>query len=450
MQRESYSVSQTNGHVVLSELQQAIRGEFPRADVDGNGRKRIFFENGAGSLVLRRVAEAEAKVRIDCSANVGGPSWESKRNEEVIMEGRRAVSDFFNAPSENCIISGESATSILFNLGYAFSKELSGNENVVLTDYEHYANVSPWLELEQRGVIKEVRFARFNPADGQLDGSHFASLLDDKTRAVSIAGVSNVLGSKTPVSQVFKLAKEVGAYTILDAVHTVTHIPVDVQKLGCDFAVFSAYKLFSRRGSFAYGRKELLEALKPYKVVPAPNEPPEKWEMGTRDQALFASITAVMDYLGWLGAEVEQEVRGQISEYAGRRRMLKAAMAWIEKYEQTLSRAMLGGTDGVQGMQGMKGLEVYGSKDPSKTDLRVPTFTFNIVGADPHRVAEYLWDKHAVALLAEDGGGFYSRTLKAYGKSIGVRASLVHFNTVQEVATFLSSLTDAVKHFSAA
>jgi len=449
MGQERYSTEQASRHVELSELHQAIRREFPRAEIDASGRRRIFFENGAGSLVLRRVADAEARARIDCSANVGSPSWESKRNEQVIFEGRKAVADFLNASSESCIFSGESATSILFCLSYALSKEMSGGENVVLTDYEHYANVSPWLELEQRGAIKEVRFAKFNPVDGQLDLTDFESLLDERTRVVSISGVSNVLGSKTPSAEVFKLAKEVGAYTILDAVHTVQHVPVDIQKLDCDFAVFSAYKLFSRRGSFAYGREDLLETLEPYKVVPAPNDPPEKWEMGTRDQSLFASITAVMDYLSWLGAEVEEEVRGQISDYAGRRRILKAAMTWIEKYEETLSRTMLNGTDGVQGIQNMKQLEVYGSKDPSRTNLRVPTFTFNVNGADPHRVAEYLWDKHAVAVLAEDGGGFYSRTLKTFGKSIAVRASLAHFNTVQEIATFLSALSDTIQHLAA-
>ena len=161
-------------------------------------------------------------------------------NEEVILEGRKAVRDFLNAPSEDCIISGESATSILFSLSYALSREMSGNENIVTTEYEHYANASPWLELEERGVVKEVRFARFNPNDGQLDVSHLASLLDKNTRVVSVAGVSNVLGSKTPAAPVFKLAKEVGAYTVLDAVHTVPHISVDVVKLGCDFAVFSS------------------------------------------------------------------------------------------------------------------------------------------------------------------------------------------------------------------
>ena len=433
----------------MSEMHRAIRREFPRADADANGRRRIFFENGAGSLVLQRAVDAEAKARLDYSANVDGPFWESKMNEEVILDGRKAASDFLNAPSEDCIISGESATSILFSLSYALSREMSGNENIVTTEYEHYANASPWLELEQRGVVKEVRFARFNPNDGQLDISHFASLIDNNTRVVSVAGVSNVLGSKTPAAQVFKLAKEVGAYAVLDAVHTVPHIPVDVVKLGCDFIVFSAYKLFSRRGSFAYGRRELLETLKPYKVKPASDKPPGKWEMGTRDQALFSSISAVMDYLNWLGSQVESEVRDKVSNYAGRRRTLKAALSWIEQYEQTLSNAMLGGTNGVRGMQAMRGVEVYGVKDPSKIHLRVPTFTFNIVGADPFHVAQYLWDKHSVAVLAEDGGGFYSRTLQTYGKSVGVRASLVHFNTVQEVEIFLRALDDTVRHFNA-
>jgi len=153
-------------------LLSRIRREFPRADIDANGRHRIFFENAAGSLVLQRAADAESKARIDCSANVDAPSWESKRNEQVILGGRQAVSDLLNAPDPNCIASGESATSMLFHLSYAIAKELSGKENVVTTDYEHYANLNPWLELEQRGLIKKVRCARFNPKTAQLDLSH--------------------------------------------------------------------------------------------------------------------------------------------------------------------------------------------------------------------------------------------------------------------------------------
>jgi selenocysteine lyase/cysteine desulfurase len=396
---------------------------------------------------LQRAADAEAKARIDCSANVDGPAWESKRNEEVISEGRQAVSDFLNAPNSNCIVSGESATSLLFQLSYAIGKELSGKENVVTTDYEHYANISPWLELKRRELVKEVRFARFNPKSAMLDLSHLESLVDENTRVISVAGVSNVLGSKTPLDRVLKIAKGASAYTVLDAVHTVAHTPLDVQESPFDFVVFSAYKLFSRRGSFMYGREELLKSLKPYKVVPAPEEPPSNWEMGTRDQSLFASISAVIQYLGWLGNTVEPQVREKISHYAGRTRLLKAALAWIENYEQALSIAMLRGTQGVEGLCAMPAVEVYGITDPAQIQSRVPTFTFNIGNANPLDVAKYLWDEHAIAVLAEDHGGFYSRTLNTYGKSIAVRASPVHFNTIDEIGMILQAVKDAVRHF---
>jgi selenocysteine lyase/cysteine desulfurase len=398
-------------------------------------------------LVLQRAADAETRARIECSANVDAPSWESKRNEEVISEGRRAVSDFLNATDGSCIVSGESATSLLFQLSYAIGKELTGRENVVTTDYEHYANINPWLELERRGLIKEVRFARFDPKTALLDVSHLENIVDQHTRIISVSGVSNVLGSKTPLEQVLKIAKQASAYTVLDAVHTVAHLPFDVQKTPFDFVVFSAYKLFSRRGSFMCGRRDLLESLKPYKVLPSPEEAPGNWEMGTRDQSLFVSISAVMEYLEWLGKMVEGQVREKIDPYSGRRRLLKAALTWIEDYERQLSVAMLGGTPGVEGLSSMTDIEVYGVTDLAQVQARVPTFTFNIASADPLEVAKYLWEKHAIAVLAEDHGGFYSRTLKTYGKSIAVRASPVHFNTVEEVDVFLRALKDAARHF---
>ena len=443
------SVSRAGSREAGDEFVKAIRNNFPRADVDASGRGRVFFDNGAGSLVLQGVVDAEAKALLDYASNVGEPSWESKMNEEVILAGRRAVRDFLNAPSEDCVVSGESTSSMLFHLSYALSKEISSAENIVTTEYEHYANISPWIELERRGIVKEVRFTKFNPDDGMLDMSHLASLIDRKTRVVSVTGVANALGSKTPVADVFKLAKEVGAYAVMDAVHMAPHVPIDVKRINCDFAVFSGYKLFSRRGSFMYGRRDLLETLKPYKVDPAPDQPPGKWELGTRDQSLFASITAVMEYLSWLGEKVGDEASERISDYTGRVRLLKAALSWIDRYEQTLSKAMLTGVEDTPGMLEIGGVELYGSKDPAKVHLRGATFSFNIVGADPYKVAERMWQKHAVVVLAEDNGGFYSRALRSYGKSVAVRASLVHFNTVEEVRTFLCGLSETVKHFSA-
>jgi len=358
------------------------------------------------------------------------------------------VADLLNAPEEDCIVSGESATSLLFQLSYAIGKELTGKENIVSTEYEHYANVSPWLELERRGLIKEVRFTKFNPATAMLDLAHLRSLVDSQTKVVSVTGVSNVLGSKTPLDDVLRIARGSQVYTVLDAVHTVAHLPLDVQRTPFDFVVFSAYKLFSRRGSFMYGRKGLLESLKPYKVLPSPDNPPHNWEMGTRDQSLFASISAVIDYLQWLGEKTESQVAEKVASYSGRRRLLKAALSWIEEYERTLSLAMLKGSNGQGGLASIVGLELYGVSDPSKIQQRVPTFSFNLRNTEAASVARYLWEKHAIALLAEIGGGFYSRTLKTFGKSIAVRASPVHFNTIDEVTTFLRALKETSAHFT--
>jgi len=194
-------------------------------------------------------------------------------------------------------------------------------------------------------------------------------------------------------------------------------------------------------------RRELLESLQPYKVLPSPKEAPSNWEMGTRDQSLFASISAVMEYLDWLGSKVEGQVREKIDAYLGRRRLLKAALTWIENYERELSLVMLGGNQSVEGLSRIAGVEVYGITEPAQVQSRVPTFTFNISDADPLEVAKYFWEKHAIAVLAENHGGFYSRTLNTYGKSIAVRASPVHFNTVEEVGIFLRAVKDAVRHF---
>src|SRR5438132_9688571 len=162
-----------------TDLIPAIRKEFPRAETDASGRKRVFFDAGAGSLVLKRAADAEYQTMLNYSSNLGLPAWESQKAEEIILETRRGIRDFINAESEVCIVSGESATSLFFRLGYALSKtELKKDENIVTTEYEHYANASSLLELQRRGAVGEVRFARFDPETGMLDLDHLASLID--------------------------------------------------------------------------------------------------------------------------------------------------------------------------------------------------------------------------------------------------------------------------------
>jgi selenocysteine lyase/cysteine desulfurase len=250
------------------------------------------MDNGTGTLVVGRAARAEAAARVDCSANVEAIFHESKDAEATILEGRKAVAELLNAPSHDTIVSGESATSLFFSLSYAMARDFTGKENVVTTDYEHYANLSPWIELQRRGAISEVRFARLNKTDGTLDLDHLKTIVDDKTKVVTVTAASNALGTKTRLDEVRKIARATNAYFLVDAVHHVAHGPMDVQAIDCDFLVFSGYKIFSSHGSFLYGKEHLLKAVKPYKVAPAPNEPPHNWEWGTRDQAKFAGIKA--------------------------------------------------------------------------------------------------------------------------------------------------------------
>ncbi|MGD8505739.1 MAG: aminotransferase class V-fold PLP-dependent enzyme [Candidatus Bathyarchaeota archaeon] len=421
------------------DLPEKIRAEFPRAVVDLNGQKRTFFDNGTGTLVVGRATRAEAEARVDCSANVGAVFDESQKANVVILEGRKAVADLLNATSPDTIISGESATALLFSLSYAIGKELTGKENVVTTDYEHYANISPWMELERRQKIQKVRFARLNKDEGTLDIEHLRSLIDTKTKVVTVTAASNVLGSKSPLKEVGKIAKEVNAYFVVDAVHHAAHGPIDVKALDCDFLVFSGYKLFSSHGSFLYGKKDLLKTLKPYKVAPAPTYAPYKWEWGTRDQSMFAAIRGVTDHFVWLADQIQNHYMGSFTEYSGRKRSLKVAMDAVEKYEAGLAEAVLAGFDDTKGLKDLSRVRVYGLTDLNRLKERDPTFAFKVENISDDKVVSRLWTEGGIATRTED---FYSRVLESYSQQAMIRISLVHYNTLEEVGVFLKTLNE--------
>jgi selenocysteine lyase/cysteine desulfurase len=423
--------------VFNEDLVKRIRAKFPRAEKDAFDRRRAFLDNGTGTLVVGKAAEAEAMARLNCSANVGGIFNESQGADEVILEGRKAVADLLNAPSPETIVSGESATSLFFGLSYAIGKQLTGKENAVITNYEHYANLSPWLDLEARSLLKEARFTRLDIEEGTLDLDHLGSLIDEKTRVVTVSAASNVLGTKTPLKKVMKMAREVEAYFIVDAVHHIAHGPIDVQAMNCDFLVFSGYKLFSAHGSFMYGKEKLLEELEPYKVKPAPNHPPHNWEWGTRDQAKFAAINGVIDHHQWLAQQVAEEFKDKCGQYSGRIKDLKVAMTAVERYEKGLSRIILTGSEDTPGLNQMPHVKVYGLTDPERLDERDPTFSFTIEGLREDEVVKRLWTQHAIALRTEN---FYSRVHEVYESPTMIRASFVQYNTMEEALNLLKAL----------
>jgi selenocysteine lyase/cysteine desulfurase len=212
---------------------------------------------------------------------------------------------------------------------------------------------------------------------------------------------------------------------------------MDVKTLDCDFLVFSGYKLFSSHGSFLYGKKDHLEKLKPYKVAPAPEYAPYKWEWGTRDQAMFAAIRGVIDHFVWLSNKVHSQYEGSFAEYSGRKRSLKVAMDAIERYEVGLSKATLAGFDEVKGLKDMSKVKVYGLTDLNRLKERDPTFAFKVEGIPDDKVVRRLWTDGGIATRSED---FYSRTLESYNQQTMIRISLVHYNTLEEIGVFLKTL----------
>ena len=410
-----------------------IRREFPAVARDSAGRKRAFLDNGAGTLVTRRAAEREAKARVEWSANVGNVFPESKGAEAVIHEGRQAVADLLNADGPEAIISGESATSLLFSLSYALGRECTGRENVVAMAYEHFANVSPWEELGRTGRIKEVRFAPFDLETGRLDMDRLRELVDRDTKVVAAMAASNVLGTRSDLGEIARIAHDVGALLVVDAVHHIAHGPTDVRAIGCDALVFSGYKLFSRHGSFLYLRPDLIERLRPYKVDPSPKHGPGKWEWGTRDQAMFAAIAGSIDYLAWLGSPSSRTPPRAGRERAAR---VRKAMEAIEDYEAGLTRLVLEGDGRVPGLLDIPGLTLYGPKE-IPANGRDPTFSFRLAGREDRDVSRRLWDRHRLAVGAED---YYSRVLRVYGVETMVRATFVHYNTPEDARTLLAGI----------
>jgi selenocysteine lyase/cysteine desulfurase len=418
-----------------SRFVRKIRKEFPGAEKDPAGRKRAFLDNGAGTLVALRSAGREAIARVDWSANVGNLFPESMGAEETITEGRQAVSDLLNASGPETIVSGESATSLLFNLSYAIGRECKGNENVVATGYEHYTNINPWVELGNTGKIRSLKFAEFDLGTGLLDLSKLSEHVNKSTKVVTVSAASNVLGTRTDLKEAGKIARDAGAYFVVDAVHHVAHGLTDVRSIKCDALVFSGYKLFSRHGSFMYMQPELIENLTPYKVLPSPKQGPEKWEWGTRDQAMFAAITGAVDYLSSLGSPSAKRPPRPGKQ---RRSRLVDSFEAIEDYERRLSNLILEGRGSAMGLADIPGLTLYGPKSTAGRMGRDPTFSFKLDGWDDRKLSKLLWDRYALAVGAED---YFSRVPALYNMETMLRATFVHYNTDQEALAFIKALT---------
>ncbi len=413
----------------------AVRHQFPALQqTDPQGRPYVYFDGPGGTQVPQAVIEAISTYLTQTNANHGGQFISSRRSDEMIDAARQAMADFLNAPSPEEIVFGPNMTSLTFNLSRAIGRTLQPGDEIVVTRLDHDANSAPWVALAEHGV--EIKWADFDVEDCRLDLEHLASLLTDKTKLVAVGYASNAVGTINPIRRIAALTRNVGAWLWVDAVHYAPHGPIDVQALGCDFLVCSAYKFFGPHVGVLWGRFDLLDKLPAYKVRPANPRPPHKFETGTLNHEGIAGVLAAINYLAAVGEEYGAPFAAQLDHYAGRRKSLKQAMTAIAAYERELFAYLL------TAVQQIPGVTVYGLTEPAYLAERCPTLVFTKAGFTPQQIAAYLgeqgifvWDGNYYALSVTERLG-----LEETGGM--VRVGLAHYNTRAEVDRLLAALRE--------
>ena len=401
-----------------------IRSHFP--SLQGAG---IFFDNPGGTQVPQEVIDAVVLYYKTANSNTHGPFATSQRTDQVLAQAHLALADFLNASSPDEIVFGPNMTTLTFNISRAIGRLLDEGDEIIVTRLDHDADVAPWLMLEERGAI--IRWVDVDPEDCTLNLTDLEKHLSTKTRVVAVGGASNAVGTINDLRTIILLAHMAGALVFVDAVHLAPHVPIDVQALDCDLLACSAYKFYGPHVGVLYGKYELLDRLAAYKVRPAGNEPPHKFETGTQNHEGLAGTVAAINYLAALGEKYGAPFADQARWYQGRRANLKTALAAIKAYETDLFRRML------RGLKEIPGIQIYGITDPAHLDARTPTVAFTLPGATPRAIAErlggegiYVWEGNyyayelMVRLRLEEHGG-------------AVRVGLAHYNTAAEVDRFL-------------
>jgi len=411
-----------------------LRAEFPALQQIKDGRPIHFFDGPGGTQVHGSVIEAIGRYLIEANSNAHGEFLYSHRTDETATEARRALADFVNACTPDEIVFGANMTTLTFHISRAIGKTLKQGDEIILSRLDHDANIAPWLALQERGAV--IRHVDFNPVDCTLDMSAMEAAMSSKTRVVAVGYASNATGTINDVNRIAELAHSVGAWLYVDAVHYAPHGPIDVQSIDCDFLVCSTYKFFGPHLGALYGRYALLDALPAYKVRPADNTPPGKFQTGTANFEAMAGATAGINYLASVGRRFGGQYATQYTEFVGRRRDLKVAMASIRAYELGLCRRL------IKGLQEISDLTIYGITDPSRFHQRVPTVSFTIKGITPQVIAQRL---DAANIFAWNGNFYALSVTEQLGleeKGGMLRVGLNHYNTAEEVDFLVGVLSD--------
>jgi cysteine desulfurase family protein (TIGR01976 family) len=402
----------------------AVREAFPALN---RSQGFTFFDNAAGAQIPQIVLDAVNHHLLECNVQRGGRYGRSREVDATISGARQSVADLVNARHPNEIAFGMNATSFIRLVSLAIGQTLGARNEIVVTDLDHEANIATWLALERSGAKFQWWKMR---EDGLLHVDDLIPLLSSRTRLVACTLTSNAIGSIVDVAAAAGIVHRAGAELFIDAVHYGPHGLIDVQAFDCDYLVCSGYKIFAPHMGFFWGRLHLLQELPTFREDFIPDEPPGKIEAGTFIYENVAGMAAAVRYLEGLGNTFNQD-----SKPLSRRAALQTALTAIRAYERELSLEML---DVLHRCEAT----VYGISDTKAIDQRVPTLCFNLRKIPPSMVTEEFARR---GIGVRDGHMYAPRLMKRLGltqESGAVRASLVHYNTREEVEKFANALTE--------
>ena len=307
---------------------EKIREDFPILHQEVNGKPLVYLDNAATSQKPKSVIDSIEKYYRGYNSNIHrGVHTLSENATEAYESARIKVRDFIHANSTKEIVFVRGATEAINLVAQSFGRNTLGSEDeIIITELEHHANIVPWQLLSQQTGAK-LKYVPIND-NGELVESEYKKLLNEKTRIVAVGHISNALGTINPIENMINLAHEYGAKVLIDGAQATSHTSVDVKKLDCDFYVFSGHKLFGPTGiGVLYGKEDLLEKMPPYqgggdmiKMVTMKetqyNELPHKFEAGTPNISGVIGLGAAIDYVIKIGLENIGNHEKQLLDYA--------------------------------------------------------------------------------------------------------------------------------------
>ena len=374
-----------------------------------------YFDGPGGSQTPTAVADAVASAMTSGISNRGSVTDAEQRAEAVVAAGRTAVADLLGADPRG-VVFGRSMTALTFDLARTLAGGWRAGDEVVVTRLDHDANIRPWVIAAERAGAT-VRWLGFDPETAELD--EVSPLLGERTRLVAVTGASNLLGTRPDVRRIVEAAHAVGALVHVDAVHLAPHARISMTELGADFVACSPYKFFGPHHGVLAASPELLESLRPDKLLPSTDAVPERFETGTLPYELIAGTTAAVDFIAGLASDQED-----------RRTALDESYAALESHEDALAERLL------DGLAGIGRVVVHG-----RPKHRTPTVLFSLDGVPGRRVHEQL----AARQVNAPSGSFYAIEASRHaglGDAGGVRAGLAPYTSTEDVDRLLAGVAE--------